>query len=388
MQTNTLTMLDAMDEAKTRRNPRGVFQKVPGKYSPWWIRYIDAQGRFRREKAGTKSAAIDLYRKRKNEALEGKKLPEKLRRAAVSFKDISKDALAYSKTNKRSYRDDEYRMKQLLDWFGPRVADSITPQEIERALTDAAESRKWCPATANRHRSLLSMTYRLAIRDGKVRENPVRQVPRRRENNVRTRFMDAKEEVKLRTKIRVLHPEREPEFDLALHTGMRRNEQHHLRWQDVNLGTGIITIPQTKNGGKRHVPINSVAERALKTLSQGRNGSEYVCLGPDQRERRDWERWFEDCIGQAGIPDFRWHDLRHTFASRLAMAGVPLRTLAELLGHKTLAMVMRYAHLAPAHLREAVERIAETPTATTTATNAAALPQLKAGQSSEIVSVQ
>lgn len=388
MQTNTLILLDANDDAKTRRNPRGVFQKVPGKYSPWWIRYIDAQGRFRREKAGTKSTAIDLYRKRKNEALEGKKLPEKLRRAAVSFKDISNDALAYSKANKRSYRDDEYRMKQLLDWFGPRVADSITPQEIEQALRDTAESSKWSPATANRHRSLLSMTFRLAIRDGKVRENPVRHVPRKRENNVRTRFLDAKEEARLRLKIRVLHPEREPEFDLALHTGMRRNEQHHLRWQDVSLAAGIITISQTKHGGKRHVPINSVAEKALKILSQVRNGSEYVCLGSGQREGRDWERWFEDCIGQAVIPDFRWHDLRHTFASRLAMAGVPLRTLAELLGHKTLAMVMRYAHLAPAHLRDAVERMAETPIDTTTDTRPPEAQERRAALPNQSFTVQ
>jgi site-specific recombinase XerD len=77
---------------------------------------------------------------------------------------------------------------------------------------------------------------------------------------------------------------------------------------------------------------------------------------------RDWERWFEECVREAKIADFRWHDLRHTFASRLTMAGVSMRTLAELLGHKTLAMVMRYAHLAPAHLRDAVERIAGTPT--------------------------
>ena len=96
MATQTLTLIDSKEE-RERRNPRGVFQRVPGKNSPWWIRYIDAQGRFRREKAGTKGAAIDLYRKRKNEALEGKKLPEKLRRATVTFADIAKDALAYSK---------------------------------------------------------------------------------------------------------------------------------------------------------------------------------------------------------------------------------------------------------------------------------------------------
>lgn len=93
-----------------------------------------------------------------------------------------------------------------------------------------------------------------------------------------------------------------------------------------------------------------------------------MCSGSATREGRDWERWFEECIIEAKIPNFRWHDLRHTFASRLAMAGVSLRTLADLLGHKTLAMVMRYAHLAPAHLRDAVERIAVTSTDTSTDT--------------------
>jgi integrase len=352
---------------KDRRNPRGVYEKVRGS-DEWWIRFVDAQGRYRREKAGTKGAAIKLYRKRKTEALQGKKLPETLRRATVTFGEIAKDALAYSKANKRSHRDDEYRMKRLTDWFGSCAAESITPQEIENMLTDTAELEEWLPGTANRHRSLLSLTYRLAIRNGKVKENPVRHVPRKRENNVRTRFLDAQEEAALRTKIRALHPARELEFDLALHTGMRRNEQWQLRWQDVNLQAGIITIPQSKHGAMRHVPINSVARRALENLYRDRAGSEFVCKGSNVRQGRDWERWFEECVSEAKILNFRWHDLRHTFASRLAMAGVPLRTLAELLGHKTLAMVMRYAHLAPAHLREAVERITGASTDTSTDT--------------------
>src|SRR4029077_18246184 len=84
---------------------RGVFEKAPGSRE-WWIRYVDAEGRFRREKAGTKSAAIDLYRKRKVGALEGKKLPEKLRRATITFADIGREALAYSKAHKLTYGDD------------------------------------------------------------------------------------------------------------------------------------------------------------------------------------------------------------------------------------------------------------------------------------------
>lgn len=91
MQTDTAALPIGKTASKERRRQRGVFEKVPGS-STWWIRYTDAEGRFRREKAGTKSAAIDLYRKRKTDALIGKKLPEKLRRATVTFADIARDA--------------------------------------------------------------------------------------------------------------------------------------------------------------------------------------------------------------------------------------------------------------------------------------------------------
>src|SRR5713101_3210441 len=93
MQTETQTQTEGAHVPKARRNPRGVFEKIPGS-GVWWICYWDAQGRKRREKAGTKSAAIALYRKRKMEAFEGKKLPEKLRRATVSFAEVARDTMA------------------------------------------------------------------------------------------------------------------------------------------------------------------------------------------------------------------------------------------------------------------------------------------------------
>src|SRR5271169_6158345 len=107
---------------------RGVYEREPG---VWYVRYVDSQGRYRREKAGPKGAAIDLYRKRKTEALMGKKLPEKLRRATVTFADIARDALAYSRAHKLTYEDDVTRMERILNWFRDRSADSVTPQEIE-----------------------------------------------------------------------------------------------------------------------------------------------------------------------------------------------------------------------------------------------------------------
>src|SRR5437016_1265213 len=124
METETLFVTTPKVARKKTRNARGVFEKVPGSDS-WWIRYVDTQGRYRREKAGTRASARDLYIKRKNEALVGKKLPEKLRRATVMFAVIADEALAYSHAHKRSWRDDESRMKKLLGWFGNREADSL-----------------------------------------------------------------------------------------------------------------------------------------------------------------------------------------------------------------------------------------------------------------------
>lgn len=366
METTTESLVEPQPgPERKRRNPRGVFERKPGQ---WWTRYTDSQGRFRREKAGTKGMAIELYRKRKTEALAGKKLPETLRRATASFGEIAKDALAYSAAHKRSHRDDTYRIGTILESFGGRAGKPVTPAEIERALAEAAGEWDWTPATVNRHRSLLSLTYRLAIRNGKLHDNPVRQVARRKENNLRIRFLDAEEETALRAKIRELCPEREPEFDLAIHTGMRRNEQWRLRWADMNLRAGFLTVRDAKNGKARHVPVNSAAEKALQALSKQRNG-EYVVPGPEERTVRTWHRWLERCVEAAGVADFRYHDIRHSFASRLVMLGVPLRTLGELLGHSGPTMVLRYAHLSPGHLREAAERIAGTPTGTTTDTS-------------------
>ncbi len=365
MQTETLAVTTAKVEAKNRRNSRGLFERKPGE---WWIRFVDAQGRYRREKAGTKSAAILLYRKRKTEALEGKKLPEKLRRATVTFAEIARDALAYSKANKLSYRNDAGRMEVLLGWFREYPAEAITAQDIERRFEQATEEEGWAPATANRYRALLSLTYRLAIRNGKVKENPARQVSHRLEDNARIRFLSPEEETCLRAAIEAKYAEHLPDLILSLNTGLRLSEQYGLRWEDVSFSRRVLTISRSKNGAARHVPLNQAALQALEALRERNAGSEFVCGGATEPRR-----WFEPAVRDAGLSGFSWHCLRHTFASRLVMAGVDIRTVQDLLGHKTLAMTVRYAHLAPKHTLSAVERLdapPESPTDTTTDTRA------------------
>src|SRR2546427_3070722 len=237
---------------------RGIFEKVPGS-SVWWIHWYDAQGRRHREKAGTKSMAIALYRKRKTEALEGRKLPEKLRRAPVLFREIAQDALEYSNHHKRSARDDRCRMSKFLEWFSDRVAESITPPEIEERF----QSEKWAPATWNRYRALLSLTYRLAIRAGKMKENPARLVRHKTERNGRVRFLSREEEDQFRAAILQLFAEHLPEFELALHTGLRRGEQYGARWTDVDFERRVLTVQFDKPGRTSHVPSNASALHAL-----------------------------------------------------------------------------------------------------------------------------
>jgi integrase len=129
---------------------------------------------------------------------------------------------------------------------------------------------------------------------------------------------------------------------LALNTGMRRGEQYRLRWQDVDLKNGILTVARSKHGEARRIQINSVAHTALLQLRKQTKGVGYVSPGFQGPRSRDWRRWFDEVVESAEIPNFRWHDLRHTFASRLVMAGVPLRAVQTLLGHKRIETTLRF----------------------------------------------
>jgi site-specific recombinase XerD len=368
MQTDTLELPIGKPTSRTRRNPRGVYEKFSGS-GEWWIRYVDASGRYRREKAGTKSAAINLFRKRKNDALQGKKLPEALRRATVLFAEIARDALVYSRREKRSYKDDEWRMETLLGWFRDQQADSITPQQIEAKFAESIEEKGWAASTVNHHRSLLSLVYRLGIRNRKVSVNPAREVTHRREDNSRVRFLTPKEEERLRKVLLERCPEHIAEMDLALNTGLRLGCMYDLTWEMVDLPRRMVNIPRTKNEEPLHLPLNDAAVSALSVFLKRGDGTGAVIRNGAGTPLTGCYHWFIPAVREAGIANFKWHDFRHTFASRLRQAGVPLETIAELLGHKGLAMTMRYAHLAVEHLYDAVQRLTPQPTDTTTDTS-------------------
>jgi integrase len=333
---------------------RGVFEKIPGS-GIWWIRYFDQYGKKRREKAGSKSVAIKLYGKRKQQVLEGKKLPEKFRKPSTNFSQLLDDALAHSKRTKRSYKTDVPRIASLKEWFGSHPAEELTPREIENRLAHAAEKEKWAPSTFNHYRSLMSLSYRLGILNRKVSSNPARSVTHRREDNNRVRFLTEDEEKKLRKVIEARWASHIPELDLAINTGIRKGSQYGLTWDMVDWEGRMLDIPRTKNEEPIHVPLNDAAIAALKVVHERGDGKGRVFQSEKTGEPLENGRhWFDDAVIEAGIKNFHWHDLRHTFASRLRMKGTPLEDIADLLGHKSLTMTRRYAHLGPNKLHAVV----------------------------------
>ena len=335
---------------------RGVFEKVQGS-GAWWVRFTDAGGKLRREKAGSKSNAISLYQKRKAEALTGKKLPEKLRARVVRFSELAEDARKHVRTANEGHQSDEYRIDRLDEQFGSLPA--LIPIDSLREWFDEQE---WEAGTYNRARTVLSLIYRLGMENKKADSNPAKLLKHKRENDGRVRFLNQfspDEETRLREAVSAKYAIHMPELDIALNTGMRRSEQYlRLDWNCVDLFRRDVYVPQSKNGSSRHIPLNADAVSAFKEMFARTKGK-----GPIFAAKRGGERllgprhWLEEAVETAKLVGLTWHDLRHTFASRLVMAGVDLRTVAELLGHKKIQMTMRYAHLAPQHKMAAVEKL-------------------------------
>ena len=173
------------------------------------------------------------------------------------------------------------------------------------------------------------------------------------------------EEVAIRAIIRERCPIHEPELTLALETGMRRGELYSLEWDRVDLERRQLLLLKTKNGTARVVILTTAAVTALEELRERRSqSSPRVCLTRYGEPMLSPRAWFELVMQEAVkknplVKDVTWHIFRHTYISRLVMAGVDLRIVQELAGHKDIKMTVRYAHLAPAHKLAAVDRLAE-----------------------------
>lgn len=200
---------------------------------------------------------------------------------------------------------------------------------------------------------------------GEDRRKPVKKVRFYREDNARTRFLTDEEEARLLAHCK---PALKAVVTAALHTGFRASELRSLTWHDVDFRRRTVRVHAgyAKNGESRTVPMNEVLTTTLKVVKLQSADGEMVFCSRQGTPYRSFRTAFERAARLAGIADFTFHDLRHTFASRLVMAGVDLPTVKELLGHKDISMTMCYAHLSSDHKQAAVKKSERVPTIFTT----------------------
>ncbi len=349
-----------------RKRQRGIFERPSGS-GIWWVCYFDENGRRHREKVGPKGLALKVYQKRKNEIQERRFFPERIRRRDVLLADVIRDFFAREEDRLRSVRNYKRSAAYWKAAFPGWTLQQIRPGDVDRYVAKRRQDGM-APASINRELAFLKRLFNVAIADGLADSNPVRAVKFAKENNQRVRYLADDEQTRLR---KSLADEHWPFVAFAVHTGLRQSEQFHLRWEDVDFAAGIITVPRSKHGEARRVPMNDTVRELLRA-SESRLKSAFVfpsATGDSAIDARNFvRRVFLPALKDAKIEGLRWHDLRHTFASRLTMAGVDLRTVQELMGHKTTAMTVRYAHLSPRHQLDAVQRLSEPRSATATAT--------------------
>ncbi len=320
----------------------------------WYIDYYDQLGGRHREVVGpNKRAAEQALAKRKTEVAENKFLDKK-RQEKIRFAYFAHQFIEYySKPNKRSWKRDIQLVNNLVSFFQEKLLHELTPLDIEKYKKERIKTV--ASATVNRELACLKTIFNKAIEWEKVEQNPVRKVKLYKENNRRVRYLESNEIDRL---LRECSGHLNPIIIVALNTGMRRGEILNSKWSDVDINQRLIYIMNSKSGEKREIPVNNLLLELLKRLKEG-SKSDYVFSHEDGSPFGKVDKGFRSACKRAGIKDFRFHDLRHTFASHLVMNGVDLKTIQELLGHKSLEMTLRYAHLSPDHKRKAVDNLGE-----------------------------
>jgi len=326
----------------------------------WFIDYRLSNGKRRREKIGSsKKLAENALRKRKLAIAEGKFLDVK-REKKIKFEIFAEEFLEiHCKPNHKNYKNWATSNINILKRnFSGKYLHEITPLVVEEYKSKRVQEVS--AASVNRSLTTLKSLFNRAIDWGKFDgENPVRKVKFFKEENHRLRYLEKEEIVKL---LSVCRGYLKPIVIVALNTGMRRGEILPLKWSDIDFKRGIIHLLNTKNSDARQIPMNELLKTTLIRVRKHPE-SPYVFHKKDGSQIGDIKKSFHTALNRAGIKKGRkdggvvFHTLRHSFASHLVMSGVDLNTVRELMGHKSLDMTIRYAHLSRDHKKRAVDTL-------------------------------
>jgi len=257
-----------------------------------------------------------------------------------------------------------YQQERLFLWLqrelGAYRLTDLTPLLLRTWKGNLLTRYK--PGTVRRYMACLHTVLNVAVREYEwLQENPLDKVRQPPTSPGRTRFLSEEERrILLVACRRSRQPALTPVVLMAMSTGMRKSEIMHLRWPDIDFERRQVRLQHTKNGTARAVPLSTMMLGVLRQWREGRrHDCEWVFPRPDGRRPIYLDGAWEMAVKRAGLDDFRFHDLRHTAASYLAMSGADLREIAEILGHRSLQMTYRYSHLTPTHMGAVAERMIE-----------------------------
>jgi integrase len=279
----------------------------------------------------------------------------KRKREKIKFKEFAELYIEnYAKVNKKSWRGDLYRIEaNMIPFFGTLELQEIDPLLIEKYRAERLKADV-TKSTVNREITIMKKMFNLAIDWSFTEENPVQKVKLFSEKDrQKERIITEEEEKNL---LEACPGYVRPIIDTALNTGMRRGEIFNLEWKQVDLKERTIRVVYTKSGKDRIIPVNDRMNQVLLGQKQLNGKSPFVFPNPDTgRPYTDIKKSFKCACGNAGIKDLRFHDLRHTFASRLVRAGVDLITVRDLLGHFSVRVTQRYTHTGKDQKQRAVD---------------------------------
>lgn len=326
----------------------------------WWMSFT-YQGQQVRRSTGTadKRMAEAIIGKVKAQIIEGRFF-DKPKENSKTFTELMDRYLREHASRRANYRRYVDMVKNLKTFFRNPTLVQVTPKTIvaykNKRYADAVK-----PATINRELALLKKAFNLACREWEwAQDNPVCRVSMEKEQNARDRWLTEDEESRL---FAVAVPWIREVVTFAIHTGMRRGEILALTWAGVNFTRRTVTVFQSKNGERRTIPVNQTVLDLLAEKRAQRSGTTrileqdvvFVSQSGTPLDSSNLRRRFISSLKAAQITDLHFHDLRHTFATRLVQAGVDLYKVQRLLGHKSPTMTQRYAHHYPESLRDGVE---------------------------------
>jgi len=268
----------------------------------------------------------------------------------VYFKRLKDLYTRHAKNNHKKFKNQKYYLDSLEKYFGnSKPVNKIKPVDIE-AFKTYLKTQKLKNSSINRYLEILSKMFNLAIDNKELTENPVSKAGMLREDNVDPRFLSADEERRLYKSIDKFAPYLRPIVTIALQTGMRRGEILNLKWTDIK--DGYIQLLETKSGKSRNIPTSQTLLNALNSIPKV---SEYVFINPrTNKPYTDIKKSWHKVLDKANIENFRFHDLRHTVATRMVEKGIDLLVVKDVLGHTMIETTMRYAHPVPERVQDAI----------------------------------